>query len=111
MQIVGHDYLGSLAGMVAINEVLGYRHRYYDGFSEDYGFAEIAVALKCNYPAVIAAALLFAVLQRGAFVDGFSEHVTKDIVNVLKGLIILFVAAEAFFRSQYGQRLFKRVKG
>jgi len=31
-------------------------------------------------------------------VDGFSEHVTKDIVQVLQGIIILFVAAESFFK-------------
>ena len=36
---------GGLAGMVGINEVLGYRHRYYDGFSDSYGFTGIAVAL------------------------------------------------------------------
>src|SRR2546428_3631131 len=42
---------GALAGMVGINEVLGYRHRYYDGFSADYGFVWIAVALlRRNHP-------------------------------------------------------------
>ena len=109
--VVAMTISGSLAGMVAINEVLGYRHRYYDGFSEDYGFAGIAVALLGrNHPAgVIIAALLFGVLQRGGiYVDGFSEHVPTDIVKVLQGIIILLVAAEAFFRSQYGQRMFKR---
>jgi simple sugar transport system permease protein len=45
------------------------------------------------------AALLFAALQHGGiYVDGFSEHVTKDIVQVLQGIIILFVAAEGFFK-------------
>lgn len=91
---------GALAGMVGINEVLGYRYRYYDGFSDNYGFTGIAVALLGrNHPVgVILSALLFAVLQHGGiYVDGFSEHVTKDIVQVLQGIIILFVAAEAFF--------------
>src|SRR6266496_4041048 len=32
---------GALAGMVGINEVLGYRYRYYDGFSANYGFTGI----------------------------------------------------------------------
>ncbi|HEX8091885.1 MAG TPA: ABC transporter permease, partial [Blastocatellia bacterium] len=36
---------GMLAGMVGINDVLGYRYRYYDGFSAGYGFTGIAVAL------------------------------------------------------------------
>jgi general nucleoside transport system permease protein len=93
---------GGLAGMVGINEVLGYRHRYYDGFSDNYGFTGIAVALLGrNHPiGVIFAALLFAVLTRGGVpVDAFTEHVTKDIVQILQATIILFVAAEAFFRE------------
>ena len=97
---------GGLAGMVAINEVLGYRYRYYDGFSDNYGFTGIAVALLGrNHPVgVILAALLFAVLQHGGiYVDGFSEHVTKDIVQVLQGIIILFVAAESFFKWLVGR--------
>ncbi len=97
---------GALAGMVGINEVLGYRYRYYDGFSDNYGFTGIAVALLGrNHPVgVIFAALLFAMLQHGGiYVDGFSEHVTKDIVQVLQGIIILFVAAESFFRWLVGR--------
>ena len=93
---------GGLAGMVGVNEVLGYRHRYYDGFSDNYGFTGIAVALLGrNHPiGVIFAALLFAVLTRGGVpVDAFTENVTKDIVQILQGTIILFVAAEAFFRE------------
>ena len=97
---------GALAGMVGINEVLGYRYRYYDGFSDNYGFTGIAVALLGrNHPVgVIFAALLFAMLQHGGiYVDGFSEHVTKDIVQVLQGIIILFVAAESFFKWLVGR--------
>ncbi len=105
---------GGLAGMVGINEVLGYRHRYYDSFSDNYGFTGIAVALLGrNHPVgVVLAALLFAVLQRGGiFADAFSEHVTKDIVQVLQALVILFVAAEALFRGPFGRfSLLKRSK-
>ena len=93
---------GGLAGMVGINEVLGYRHRYYDGFSDNYGFTGIAVALLGrNHPVgVVFAALLFAVLTRGGIpVDAFTENVTKDIVQILQATIILFVASEAFFRE------------
>jgi general nucleoside transport system permease protein len=92
---------GGLAGMVGINEVLGYRYRYYDGFSDNFGFTGIAVALLGrNHPfGVLLAALLFAVLQRGGIqVDAFTQHVSKDIVQILQGLVILFVAAEAMFR-------------
>lgn len=99
---------GALAGMVAVNEVLGYRYRYYDGFSAGYGFTGIAVALLGrNHPAgVILASLLFGALLRGGlFVDIFTEHVSKDLVLVLQGIIILFVAAEALFRGPLGRRI------
>ena len=105
---------GGLAGMVGINEVLGYRHRYYDGFSDNYGFTGIAVALLGrNHPVgVLLAALLFAVLIRGGVpVDAFTQHVTKDIVQILQAIVILFVAAEALFRGPFAKYgLLKRSK-
>jgi ABC-type uncharacterized transport system permease subunit len=97
---------GGLAGMVAINEVLGYRYRYYQGFSPQYGFTGIAVALLGrNHPAgVLLAALFFGALTRGGlFVDIFTEKVSKDLVLVLQALVILFVAAEALFRGRFGK--------
>jgi ABC-type uncharacterized transport system permease subunit len=99
---------GALAGMVGINEVLGYRYRYYDSFSPGYGFTGIAVALLGrNHPVgVILASLLFGALLRGGlFVDIFTEHVSKDLVMVLQGIIILFVAAEALFHRSFGRRI------
>ncbi|MGQ0763734.1 MAG: ABC transporter permease [Acidobacteriota bacterium] len=93
---------GGLAGMVGINEVLGYRYTYYDGFSANYGFVGIAVALLGrNHPVgVFLAAILFAILLRGGiFVDAYTLHVSKDIVDMLQGIVIVFVAAEAMFRG------------
>src|SRR5207245_1381792 len=97
---------GVLSGMDGINEVLGYRHRYYDGFSANYGFVGIAVALLGrNHPVgVFLAAILFAILLRGGiFVDAFTMHVSKDIVDMLQGIVIVFVAAEAMFRGPLKQ--------
>lgn len=99
---------GGLAGMVAINEVLGYRYRYYQGFSPQYGFTGIAVALLGrNHPVgVLLAALFFGALTRGGlFVDIFTEKVSKDLVLVLQALVILFVASEALFRGRFGKKL------
>jgi simple sugar transport system permease protein len=105
---------GALAGMVAVNEVLGYRYRYYDGFSANYGFTGIAVALLGrNHPAgVLLAAMLFGMMIRGGiFVDAFTNNVTKDLVDVLQGIVILFVAAEAMFRGPFAKYgLLKRSK-
>lgn len=112
--VIAMTISGALAGMVGINEVLGYRHRYYDGFSDNYGFTGIAVALLGrNHPVgVLIAAFLFAILQRGGIpVDAFTEHVTKDIVQVLQATIILFVAAEKFFGESFERlRWFKKAR-
>ncbi len=94
--IIAMAISGGLAGMVAIGEVLGYRYRYYDGFSDGWGFLGIAVALLGrNHPlGIFMAAMFFAVLKRGGiFVDGFTEHVSKDLVEVLQAIVILFVAS------------------
>ena len=94
--IIAMTISGGLAGMVAVGEVLGYRYRYYDGFSNGWGFMGIAVALLGrNHPiGIFVAAVFFAVLQRGAiFVDIETKYVSKDLVDVLQAIIILFVAA------------------
>ncbi len=98
---------GGLAGLVAVNEVLGYRYRYYQGFSPQYGFTGIAVALLGrNHPAgVLVAAIFFGALTRGGlFVDIFTEKVSKDLVLVVQALVILFVAMESLFRDQFARR-------
>jgi simple sugar transport system permease protein len=92
---------GSLAGMVGINDVLGYRYRYYDGFSAGYGFAGIAVALLGrNHPiGVLFAAILFGALDRSKlFIDIFTDKVSKDWTVILQAIVIIFVACEAAFR-------------
>lgn len=93
---------GMLAGMVGINEVLGYRYRYYDGFSAGYGFAGIAVALLGrNHPVgVLFAAILFGALDRSKlFIDIFTDKVSKDWTVILQAIVIIFVACEAMFRG------------
>jgi simple sugar transport system permease protein len=93
---------GALAGMVGINEVLGYQYRYQDGFSAGYGFTGIAVALLGrSHPAgVLVAAVLFGALIRSSpFIDIFTSKVSKDWVVILQAIIILFVACEGAFRA------------
>lgn len=86
---------GMLAGMVGIGEVQGTRHHFESGFSADWGFLGIAVALLGrNHPlGVLIAAIFFGVLLRGEiFVDAFTRYVSKDLGWVLQAIIILFVA-------------------
>jgi ABC-type uncharacterized transport system permease subunit len=55
--------------------------------------------------------MMFAVLQRGGVpVDAFTQLVSKDIVQILQALIILFVAAEAMFRGPVNRIIGARVR-
>lgn len=96
---------GMLAGMVGIGEVQGTRHHFESGFSADWGFLGIAVALLGrNHPlGVLIAAIFFGVLLRGEiFVDAFTRYVSKDLGWVLQAIIILFVASLQVY-SQRGK--------
>lgn len=90
---------GALAGFVAVNELLGVQHRLVLGFNTGYGFAGIAVALMGrNHPiGVMMAALLFGALYQGGAELAFEiPSVTRDVVVVIQGLIILFSGALEF---------------
>jgi ABC-type uncharacterized transport system permease subunit len=93
---------GALAGMVAINQILGVNHRLVENFVAGYGFVGIAVALMGrNHPAGIAlAAVLFGVLyQGGAEMQFVLPSVNKEVVVVVQALVILFAGAmEGLFR-------------
>jgi simple sugar transport system permease protein len=91
---------GMVAGMVGINEILGNAGKFKMGFSPDYGFIGIAVALLGrNRPlGIVFAALLFGALHKGAgALDLETEKVTRDFSLVLQALIILAVSATGFW--------------
>lgn len=87
---------GALAGMVAVNEVLGVQTRLTLDFVADAGFVGIAVALMGrNHPVGIAfAALLFGVLyQGGGELQFVMPGLTREVVVVIQALVILFTGA------------------
>jgi len=87
---------GALAGLVGINELVGYQHRLVLDFHFGYGFGGIAVSLMGrNHPiGIIIAALLFGVLYQGGAELAFEmSNISRDIVVVMQALIILFCGA------------------
>ena len=94
---------GALAGLMAVNEVMGAQHRLVLGFTAGFGFTGIAVALMGrNHPiGVILAALLFGALYQGGSELAFEiPTFTSDMVVVIQGLVILFSGAlENLFRG------------
>jgi general nucleoside transport system permease protein len=93
---------GLLAGLVGVNEVMGYQHKVIEGFSPQYGFTGIAVALIArSHPlGVILSALLFGVLQNSAReLEFLSDKVTKELAVVIQGILICFVSAHALWQT------------
>jgi ABC-type uncharacterized transport system permease subunit len=102
---------GGLAGLVAVNEVLGAQHRLLLEYVQGAGFVGIAVALMGrNHPiGIVLAALLFGLLYQGGTELSFAKtHINRDMVVVIQGLIILFMGAlEQAFRPWLTALFFK----
>ena len=102
---------GGLAGFVGLNEIMGVQQRLLLNFTAGYGFTGIAVALMGrNHPiGIVLAALLFGALYQGGAELAFEiPTITRDMVVVIQGLVILFAGAlENMFRPQI-ERLFRR---
>ena len=86
---------GALAGMMAINNVMGEAERLLQNASEGAGFIGIAVALMGrNHPlGVFLAALLFGFLYQGGAEMGLWTTIPIELRLLLQGLVILFTGA------------------
>lgn len=92
--VVAMAVAGGIAGLVAMNDILGSSGKLRFGFSPEYGFMGIAVALLArNQPlAVIPSAILFGLLHKGAAdLDMETELINRDFAKVIQAIIILSV--------------------
>ncbi len=94
---------GALAGLAGTAQVLGIDHWVGQGFSAGYGFDSIAIALLGNsHPlGVVLAALLWGTLRSGATTMQSLAGVPLEIISIIQGLVIVFVAAPAIIRAIY----------
>ncbi len=102
---------GALAGFVGVNEIIGVHHRLLLNFTAGYGFAGIAVSLMGrNHPVgIVLASLLFGALYQGGAELAFEiPRITRELVVVIQGLVILFSGALAYMLRPYFVRLFSR---
>jgi simple sugar transport system permease protein len=89
---------GALAGLMAINVILGAQGKVTLNFPAGFGITGIAVALMGrSHPfGIVLAALLFAALfQGGTELDFEFQTITREMVVLIQGLIILFSGALA----------------
>jgi simple sugar transport system permease protein len=100
---------GALAGGLAVNEVMGSQHRLILEFTAGYGFVGIAVALmgRAHPVGIVLASLLFGMLYQGGAELAFAEpRITRDMVVVIGGIVVLFAGAlDGLFRRLVGGAL------
>ncbi|WP_337268156.1 ABC transporter permease [Oryzifoliimicrobium ureilyticus] len=93
---------GALAGMMALNPVMGSSARLQVEFVGGAGFVGIAVSLMGrNHPVgIILSAILFGILyQGGDWISFEMPNITREMILVIQGLVILFAGAlEYMFR-------------
>ncbi|KXK12511.1 MAG: ABC transporter permease [Chloroflexi bacterium OLB14] len=94
---------GALAGLAGTAQVLGVDHWVGQGFSAGYGFDAIALALlgKSHPVGVVLSALLFGFLRSGATNMQSVAGIPIDIISIIQGLVIVFIAAPAIIRWFY----------
>ncbi len=99
MIVTSMGLAGIFSAFVALNEVLGNAFQYKMGFSPQYGFLGIAVALlaRQNSLGIIFSAFLMACLHKGASdLDLETQFLTRDFSKVLQAFIIFSVAASYY---------------
>ena len=98
---------GAFAGLAGMVEISGIHHRLMSGFSSGYGFDAMAVALlgKLHPAGVLLASVLFGALRVGANMMQRTVQVPASLVNVLQGLVILFVLMQELL-TRFSVQLF-----
>lgn len=86
---------GALSGLAGAGQILGYHHRFIDGWSSGLGWDGITVAvLGANNPwGVLMGALFFGALNVGGRSMQRLAGVPSEMVSLIQGLIVVFVAA------------------
>lgn len=103
---------GALAGMMALNPVMGDQARLQLDFVEGAGFVGIAVALMGrSHPAgIVPAAILFGALYQGGAELAFDmPSITRDMIVMIQGLVILFAGAMEYMFRPALSRVFTRL--
>ncbi|OYZ13426.1 MAG: hypothetical protein B7Y39_17720 [Bdellovibrio sp. 28-41-41] len=95
---------GVLASGAGMNEVVGYSGQYKIGFSPEFGFMGIAVALMSNnHPlGIIANAFIMSVFHKGASdLDIETETITKDFSKIIQAMVLFGVGLQ-YYLNKYG---------
>ncbi len=100
---------GALAGMMSINAIMGDQHSVYVDLAGGAGFIGLAVALmgRAHPVGIILASILFGMLYQGGAELSFEmPAISRDMIVIIQGLVILFAGALEHMFRPYIQTLF-----
>jgi ABC-type uncharacterized transport system permease subunit len=104
---------GAFAGLAGAIEILGVHHRMMDGVSGGYGFSGIVVALfaDLNPLGAILSSILFGGLLVGADKMQRTTQIPSTMVEILNGLVLLFVLARSVWTRRKARGKTSTVSG
>ncbi|MDR5683910.1 MAG: ABC transporter permease [Armatimonadota bacterium] len=104
---------GAVAGLVGLNDVLGFFGYLDIDFPKGLGFLGISIALlaKNNPLGVIPSALLIAFLDRGAQGVQVFAGVPREVITILQAVIILAIVVAYELLTRYVRNVRKREAG
>ena len=88
---------GGIAGIAGVVAALGTQYRFNQTFSPGYGFIGLTVALlgRLRPVGIAVAAMLYGALEYGSTIMQLNTGVPLSLVNILEGVIIIFMTAAA----------------
>ncbi len=97
---------GGLGGLAGGIEILGVQHYMPAAYSTNVGFDAITVALlaRANPVGVVFSGLLLGALRAGAPLMQIQAGVPVQMIDLLQGLILFFLAANVLVRKLFGTR-------
>lgn len=112
IMVLAQVIAGAVAGIGGAAELLGMYNRFKWTATPGYGWTGIAVALLArNNPLMVPIAALFiGYLNVGANIMARNSDVSSEVVDIIQGVIILMIAAEALLNKWKQRMIVKAAK-
>lgn len=103
---------GALAGLAGVIEVSAMHGRLINGFTSEVGFDAIAIALlgKLTPVGILISALFFGALRVGSNSMQIAVQVPSSLVDMIQGMIILFILCDKLIIQIVANRKLKKVE-
>lgn len=100
---------GIISGLGGAVEVMGTHGKFVSGFSADYGWTGLTIALigRFNPVGVLAGSFLFGILKNGGSSMEIMTGVPRSLISIIEGLIVLFFTVDLIERRF---KLFGKIK-